>query len=51
LLLLRVVARKRGANEAVGAGWLLCRWFCAPAPSALFAAVLNLLSAAKSNEK
>ncbi len=29
---------KRGANEAVGAGWLLRRCFCAPAPSALFAA-------------
>ena len=35
---------KRWANEAVGAGWLLCCGICAPAPSALFAAPANLFA-------
>ncbi len=42
LLLLRVLPWKRGANEALGAGWGLQCGFWAPAPCALFAAPANL---------
>ena len=37
-----VLPWKRGANEALGAGWLLRRGFCAPDPCASFAASANL---------
>jgi hypothetical protein len=45
-----VLPWKRGANEALGAGWLLRHGFCAPAPCALFAASANLKGDAISAE-